>query len=105
MCAGGSSTRLFHRPYRAGHYLRRHSDTYEDRVFGLVFFISDSWQHRDGGQLVVEYPDGRVDVLDPEPATVVALPIAPGYWHMVAEVSDTDWVRHSVAAHFGVEPR
>ena len=89
--------------YRLGHYLRRHSDTYEDRVFGLVFFLADGWQQAYGGQLIVEYPDGRVHVIAPDPADVVVLPIAPGYWHMVSEVTGRSWERLSVAAHFGID--
>lgn len=35
--------------YRYGHYLRRHADTFADRVFGVLTFLSPDWSHSHGG--------------------------------------------------------
>lgn len=86
--------------YRSGHYLRRHADTYEDRVFGLLFFLSSGWSAGCGGELIAESPSGEVDVVPPLTGRIGVLPIRPNYWHLVSRVKSADWVRYSVAAHF-----
>lgn len=88
--------------YRTGHYLRRHADTYEDRVFGVLAFLSPDWSHRHGGELVVEAPDGSVDCIAPEPGTLAMLPIRPGFQHLVSRIRTTDWIRFSIASHFSL---
>ncbi len=86
--------------YRDGHYLRRHADTFADRVFGVLTFLSPDWSHSHGGELVVEAPDGSVDCIAPEPGTLAMLPIRPGFQHLVSRIRTSDWVRFSVASHF-----
>lgn len=86
--------------YREGHYLRRHADTYEERRFGFVFFVSDGWRPGAGGELIVEGPHGDSYVFGPVAGRIAALRIAPGYQHQVARIQDEAWCRYSVAAHF-----
>ncbi|WP_030790497.1 2OG-Fe(II) oxygenase [Streptomyces sp. NRRL S-920] len=87
--------------YEAGHYLRRHSDTFDDRRFGLVFFLSPGWSAGDGGELVVEAPSGASLATQPERGRLALLRINPGYHHSVCGIRSRTWVRFSVAVHFG----
>ncbi|QWB24448.1 MULTISPECIES: 2OG-Fe(II) oxygenase [Streptomyces] len=87
--------------YEAGHYLRRHSDTFDDRRFGLVFFLSPGWAAGDGGELVVEAPSGAALATQPEQGRVALLRINPGYHHSVCAIRSQSWVRYSIAVHFG----
>lgn len=86
--------------FRNGHYLRRHADTYADRVFGVLIFLSPDWAPCHGGELVVEAPDGSVDCIAPEPGALAMLPIRPGFHHLVSRIRTSDWVRFSIASHF-----
>lgn len=88
--------------YRRGQYLRRHSDTFERRRFGLVFFLSRGWEVGHGGELVVEPPSGESVVVVPRAADVAMLRISPGFMHHVSPVRSGEWVRYSVAAHYGL---
>ncbi|QQC91087.1 2OG-Fe(II) oxygenase [Streptomyces alfalfae] len=87
--------------YEAGHYLRRHSDTFDDRRFGLVFFLSPGWTAGDGGELVVEAPSGAALTTQPEQGRLAMLRIDPGYHHSVCRIRSQSWVRYSIAVHFG----
>lgn len=87
--------------YEADHYLRRHSDTFDDRRFGLVFFLSPGWAAGDGGELVVEAPSGAALATQPEQGRVALLRINPGYHHSVCRICSQSWVRYSIAVHFG----
>ncbi|MFC8194177.1 2OG-Fe(II) oxygenase [Streptomyces sp. NPDC060006] len=87
--------------YEKGHYLRRHSDTFGDRRFGFVFFLSGGWAPGDGGELVVEAPSGVTLATRPEQGRVAMLRINPGYHHGVCQIQSPTWVRYSLAAHFG----
>lgn len=89
--------------YRQGHYLRRHADTYEERRFGLVFFIASGWKSGFGGELVVEGPGGESFVVSPNSGKVAALRIKNGYHHQVAQVVDSTWIRLSIATHFAAD--
>jgi 2OG-Fe(II) oxygenase superfamily len=91
--------------YRHGHYLRRHSDTFEDRCLGLVWFFNDSWQSGDGGELIVESQSGESICITPEPGTVASILIRPGNYHQVALVRSNKWVRYSVAVHYKVSSK
>lgn len=88
--------------YRRGHYLRRHADTYADRVFGVLVFLSPDWTPSHGGELVVEAPDGSVDCIAPDPGTLAVLPIRPGFQHLVSRIRTVDWTRFSIASHFSL---
>lgn len=88
--------------YRHEHYLRRHTDTYANRVFGVLVFLSPNWTPCHGGELVVEAPDGSVDCIAPEPGTLAMLPIRPGFHHLVSRIRTSNWVRFSIASHFSV---
>ncbi|SOD62152.1 2OG-Fe(II) oxygenase superfamily protein [Streptomyces zhaozhouensis] len=87
--------------YEADHYLRRHSDTFDDRRFGLVFFLSPGWTAGDGGELVVEAPSGAALTTQPEQGRLAMLRINPGYHHSVCRIRSRSWVRYSIAVHFG----
>lgn len=86
--------------YRRGDYLRRHCDTFDGRRFGLVWFFSDGWQSRDGGELVIEGPAGDSIVIRPRAGTVAALLFRSEYYHHVSAVRSSEWIRYSVATHF-----
>ncbi len=88
--------------YRRRQYLRRHSDTFERRRFGLVLFLSSGWQPGHGGELVVEPPSGESVVLAPVAGRLAMLRISPGWMHHVSPVRSASWVRYSVAAHYGL---
>jgi hypothetical protein len=88
--------------YRQRQYLRRHSDTFERRRFGLVLFLSSGWELGHGGELVVEPPSGESVVLAPRAGGLAMLRISPGWMHHVSPVRSADWVRYSVAAHYGL---
>jgi Rps23 Pro-64 3,4-dihydroxylase Tpa1-like proline 4-hydroxylase len=87
--------------YEADHYLRRHSDTFDDRRFGLVFFLSPGWAAGDGGEFVVEAPSGAALATQPEQGRLALLRINPGYHHSVCRIGSQSWVRYSIAVHFG----
>ncbi len=87
--------------YRRRQYLRRHSDTFERRRFGIVLFLSRGWEPGRGGELVVEPPSGESVVLAPVGGHLALLRISPGYMHHVSPVRSRDWVRYSIAAHYG----
>ncbi|MFJ5144453.1 2OG-Fe(II) oxygenase [Curtobacterium sp. NPDC088465] len=89
--------------YRPGHYLRRHDDLYDGRVFGLVFFLHDHWPDGAGTHLVAEKPDGRCAVVEPRPGTVAMMRLAGEHFHQVEPNTSTDWTRYSIAVHFGEE--
>ncbi|PRA11979.1 hypothetical protein CQ010_07830 [Arthrobacter sp. MYb211] len=86
--------------YRQGHYLRRHADNYEDRRFGLVFFLAPGWRYGYGGELMVEGPGGDAYVIQPHAGAVAALRIKQGYNHQVARMQSVTWTRFSIATHF-----
>lgn len=87
--------------YRAGHYLRRHSDTFGERRFGIVWFLSPGWSCGNGGELVIEGPAGDATVVFPRQGAIGALAIRPNCFHLVSRIRATDWVRYSIATHFG----
>lgn len=87
--------------YRPGHYLRRHDDLYDGRVFGLVFFLHDAWPTSAGTRLVAEKPDGRCAVVEPLPGTVAVMRLAGEHHHQVEPNLSTNWDRYSLAVHFG----
>jgi len=87
--------------YRPGHYLRRHDDLYDGRVFGLVFFLHDAWPACAGTRLVAEKPDGRCAVVEPLPGTVAVMRLAGEHHHQVEPNHSEGWDRYSLAVHFG----
>lgn len=89
--------------YRPGHYLRRHDDLYDGRVFGFVFFLHDLWPTGAGTRLVAEKPDGRCVVVEPRPGTLAVMRLADGHHHQVEPNFSADWDRYSLAVHFGQE--
>lgn len=89
--------------YRPGHYLRRHDDVYDGRVFGLVFFLHETWDRAADTRLIAEKPDGRCAVMEPLPNTVAVMRLANGHYHQVEQNLSTDWDRYSIAVHFGVK--
>lgn len=86
--------------YRIGHYLRRHSDAFESRRFGIVWFFSPGWSPSMGGELVIESPAGEVTVITPTQRSIGVLAIRPDCFHQVARVCAVEWVRYSIASHF-----
>jgi len=88
--------------YRNGHYLRRHSDTFEDRCLGLVWFFSDFWRPGEGGELVADSRSGEAVCVPPVAGTVACIPIRPGNYHQVALVRSQTWIRYSIATHYRV---
>lgn len=89
--------------YRPGHYLRRHDDVYDGRIFGLVFFPHDNWDPRWGTHLIAEKPDGRCAVVEPVPGSVAVMRLAGGHFHQVQPNNSDSWDRYSIAVHFGVD--
>ncbi|PCN47432.1 hypothetical protein Csp2054_12265 [Curtobacterium sp. 'Ferrero'] len=87
--------------YRPGHYLRRHDDVYDGRLFGLVFFLHASWPDGAGTRLIAEKPDGRCGVVEPRPGTVAVMRLAGHHFHQVEANHSGDWDRYSIAVHFG----
>lgn len=88
--------------YHHGSYLRAHSDTFEDRRIGLVFFANTGWNPGFGGELVVTSPSGITKVVAPIGGRIAAIRIRDGYTHQVAEMLDSSWNRLSIANHFAV---
>lgn len=88
--------------YRPGHYLRRHDDVYDGRVFGLVFFLHADWERQFGARLKAEKPDGRSVVVEPLGNTVAVMRLADGHYHQVEQNLASAWDRYSVAVHFGI---
>lgn len=86
--------------YRPGHYLRRHDDLYDGRIFGLVFFFHDLWEATYGARLIAEKPDGRSVVVSPQPGTYALMRLAHGHFHQVEVNTSPAWDRYSVAVHF-----
>lgn len=89
--------------YHTGNYLRRHSDIFEHRRFGLVWFLSSGWSLGMGGELIVESPAGEATVIHPVQRTVGILAIRPDCFHQVARTSTSSWVRYSIATHFSAD--
>jgi hypothetical protein len=87
--------------YDQGDYLRRHKDTFDRRVFGLVWFFAPDWQPGNGGELVVDSPSGEIKVIAPIQGSVAVMPLTPAFGHAVAPVTDETWRRTSMAVHFG----
>lgn len=91
--------------YTCGHYLRRHSDDFESRRFGFVWFFSPDWQLGAGGELLIESEAGDALVVPPLMASVAALAFRPSCHHQVARVKSSLWARYSVATHFASDER
>lgn len=89
--------------YRPGHYLRRHDDVYDGRLFGLVFFVHDTWARESGTHLIAENPDGRCQVVSPAPRSVAIMRLAGGHFHQVQPNTSSSWDRYSIAVHFGLK--
>jgi Rps23 Pro-64 3,4-dihydroxylase Tpa1-like proline 4-hydroxylase len=87
--------------YTEGHYLRRHADTFDDRHFALIFFLSANWTPGSGGELVVEAPSGEARVAFPEQGHLALLRISPGFQHEVCQVRSHSWTRYVLSVHFG----
>ncbi|MEU4799663.1 2OG-Fe(II) oxygenase [Streptomyces sp. NPDC023327] len=87
--------------YTEGHYLRRHTDTFDDRHFAVIFFLADGWTPGDGGELVVESQSGAAEVAYPLQGHVALLRISPGYHHQVCRNKSDTWVRCGLSVHFG----
>ncbi|WP_333773333.1 2OG-Fe(II) oxygenase [Streptomyces sp. IBSBF 3136] len=90
--------------YRRGDYLRRHADTFDDRCFGLVWFLSNPDTTGSGGELVVEAPTGEGLVIAPRAGSVGVIPINPSYTHLVSRIQQ-DWIRYSIATHYALDTR
>lgn len=88
--------------YRPGHYLRRHDDVYDGRIFGLVFFLHPKWESSAGSRLVAEKPDGRSMVVEPLSNTVAIMRLADDHFHQVEQNVSRSWDRYSIAVHFGL---
>lgn len=89
--------------YRPGHYLRRHDDVFDGRVFATVFFLHTSWKEPYGTYLVAEKPDGRSAVVSPLPGTYALMKLTNGHYHFVTQNTSTSWDRYSIAVHWGVK--
>jgi hypothetical protein len=87
--------------YSQGHYLRRHSDTFDDRYFALVLFLADGWVPGAGGELLVESPGGEARVAYPEQGIAALMRINPGFHHQVSRLQSDSWVRYNLSVHFG----
>lgn len=87
--------------YTEGHYLRRHADTFDERLFGFIFFLAADWTPGSGGELVVEAPSGEAHVAYPRQGDVALLRIRPGFQHEVCQVRSSNWIRYVVSVHFG----
>ncbi|SPJ32789.1 2OG-Fe(II) oxygenase [Kushneria phyllosphaerae] len=86
--------------YSKGQYLRRHSDLFENRRFGIIFFFNDEWKEGNGNEFIVEGKSGDAYVVPPKPGDAVILNIQPGFQHQVAMSQSDEWIRYSVATHY-----
>jgi len=86
--------------YAKDDYLRRHSDTFDDRRFGFVWFFSAGWSPGDGGELVIENEEGAALVVAPQQGNLAILTFRPGSFHQVAVIRSEHWTRYSIATHF-----
>jgi Rps23 Pro-64 3,4-dihydroxylase Tpa1-like proline 4-hydroxylase len=88
--------------YAPGHYLRRHDDVFDGRIFGLVFFLHESWLPEYGTELVTEQPAGLARVVRPVPGSIAVMRLSGGHYHQVCTNVSNAWTRYSLAVHFGV---
>lgn len=88
--------------YGEGDYLRRHSDTFEDRLFGIVWFIGQGWRPGSGGELLVENDKGESDVIQPISGAAAVLSFKADYYHQVAANRSANWRRLAMATHFAL---
>ncbi|WP_241604062.1 2OG-Fe(II) oxygenase [Rosenbergiella nectarea] len=86
--------------YTKGQYLRRHSDLFQNRKFGIVSFFNEEWIEGNGNEFIIEGIGGDSYVIPPKPGTAVLLNISPGYQHQVAMSLSSNWARYSVANHY-----
>ncbi|MEU4820352.1 2OG-Fe(II) oxygenase [Actinomadura sp. NPDC023710] len=87
--------------YSKGHFLRRHSDIFDDRHFAMIFFLSGGWTLGDGGELVVEANSGAAQIAYPIQGHVALVRFGPGHHHQVCQTISNTWVRYNLGAHFG----
>lgn len=86
--------------YTKGQYLRRHSDLFQNRRFGIVSFFNEDWIDGNGNEFIIEGLGGDSYVIPPKPGTAVLLNISPGFQHQVAIARKHNWTRYSIAAHY-----
>ncbi len=86
--------------YGCGDYLRRHSDVFDHRVFGMVWFFNEDRPPAAGGELVVETGSGECTVVEPLAGSVAVIPFHPSAHHLVASVRSERWRRYSIAIHY-----
>lgn len=84
-------------------YLVRHADLFGSRVFGLVLFVSSGWHEGSGGELKVYSQSGTHHKVRPMLGDAALFAIHPRCSHAVMRVRTPDWVRMSLAAHYGAE--
>jgi len=84
-------------------YLVRHADLFGSRVFGLVLFVSSGWCDGFGGELKVYSQSGIQHKVRPRLGDAALFAIHPRCSHAVMRVRTAQWVRMSLAAHYGAE--
>lgn len=89
--------------YRKGHFLRRHQDEFDGRRFGMIWYFGKGWEHGFGGELFIEDGEGRFMTVSPNIGNVSILGFSENNWHGVAENKVDNWIRLSVAAHYGIQ--
>lgn len=88
--------------YSKEQYLRRHSDLFDNRQFGIVSFFNEQWSEGNGSEFIVEGLGGDSYVIPPKPGNAVLLTIKPGFQHQVAVAKGDEWTRYSIAAHYNI---
>lgn len=89
--------------YDQNTYLVRHADLFGSRVFGLVLFVSSGWREGFGGELKVYSQSGIQHKMRPRLGDAALFAIHPRCSHAVMRVKTPEWVRMSLAAHYGAE--
>lgn len=88
--------------YRDGHYLRRHSDIFDGRLFGFVWFFNPDPPAGAGGELIIEAESGEATVVAPEEGSLAAINFQPNCFHHVARIRGSDWTRYVIASHYAL---
>jgi 2OG-Fe(II) oxygenase superfamily len=69
-----------------GDFLKPHNDNNRNRRLALVFYLTQGWEPRLGGNLHVVAPDGQRDEIVPEYNSVVAFDVLVNVEHQVSTI-------------------
>lgn len=69
--------------YHRDDFIRRHDDTFTDRVLAANLYLDRDWQPGNGGCLELVAGNGSVTLVEPRFNRLAIIPIATGYQHAV----------------------